>query len=100
MSFAVVFGGRGIEQIFLLLDRREFGIALVDDQIHQGIANGLIGNLANSLPFLLAFEIAKLDLWGMELAQFGFEPIVAEQCGIVADVFLPLMEIVDPVIES
>jgi hypothetical protein len=26
-SFAVVFGGRGIEQIFLLLDRREFGIA-------------------------------------------------------------------------
>ena len=55
---AIVFGRRGVEQIFLLLDRRELRVALIDDQVHQSVANRLIGNLRYPLPFLLTLEIA------------------------------------------
>ncbi len=96
----VVFRRRRINQIFLLLHGSELGVALINNQVHQSIADRLIGDLRDSLPFGLALVVAELDIGGMQLAELRFKIIAGEQLRVVADVFLPLLEIFDPVFKS
>ena len=46
----IVVGRSRVQQIALLLDGRELGIALIGDQVEQRIAHALIGNLQNAFP--------------------------------------------------
>ena len=72
-ALGVVVGGRGLEQVALLLDGGEFGVALVDDQVQEGVADGLVGDLGDPLPLLLPREVAELDLVGLQVSVLGLE---------------------------
>src|SRR5215469_12816230 len=97
---AIVLRGRRVQQVFLLFHRSELSVALINNQIHQRVANRLVGNLSYPFPFSLSPEVAKLDLGSVKFAQFGFEIVVAQKRRIIADIFLPFAEVVDPVIKS
>ena len=66
MALPVPVGRSVLKQIALLLDAGEFGVALVDDQVHQRIAHLLRGHLAQVLPLAAALEGAELDFIGFD----------------------------------
>ena len=96
----VVLGGGVVQQVLLLLDRRELGVPLIDDEGEQGVPDGLVRYLAHPLPFGLALVVAEFDVVGVNVAELGLELVVAQQVGVIADVPLPFLEAVDPVVES
>ena len=49
-AVGVVVRGRGLEQVALLLDGGELGVALVDDQVQERVADRLVGDLRDALP--------------------------------------------------
>ena len=95
----IVLAGGGVEEIALLLDRCKFGVALIRDQVKQRVANTLIGNLQNRLPFRTAGIVAELDHVGRHGAKLHLEFVVAEFRGVETDVLLPLPEVIGPVIK-
>src|SRR3989454_12842237 len=56
----VVIGGRVLEQVALLLHRRELGIALVDDEVEQCVADALVGDVHHGGPLALTFVVPEL----------------------------------------
>ena len=64
---AIPFGGRGFKKVTLLLDTGKFGIALIDNHIHQGVAHllrrdlPLLADAAEHVPVDIAMSIAVYD---------------------------------------
>ena len=53
-AVGVVVGGRGLEEVALLLDRGELRVALVDDEVQERVADRLVGDLRDPLPLVPA----------------------------------------------
>ena len=83
---------------------RKLGVALKDDHIQDRIAHPLIGDLADFVPAPLAGELAKKDLVRRQGAVFSLELIAGhkalDQLAVQADVALPFLQQVDPVVEG
>ena len=88
-----------LQQVPLLLDGRELGVALVDDQIEQRVADALIGDVHHGGPFTLALVVAELDVGHFRVAELGVELERAKRTLGEADRILPVFEVVDPVVE-
>src|SRR2546425_356419 len=91
---------RGVlEEAALLLDGSELGIALVDDEIEQRVADALIGDMHHRGPFVLPFVMPELDVGDLLLAELGLELEGAQLALGQPDRVLPVTEVVDPVVE-
>src|SRR6266849_3077705 len=99
-GLAVVFAGRGFEEAALLLDGGEFGVALIDDEVEQGVAHALVGYADDLFPFGTALVGAKFDFIRAGGPEFGVKFVLGDFGVVHADVFLPDTEEVNPVIES
>src|SRR6266481_1831368 len=96
---AVPIRGRSLEQIALLLDACEFGIALVDDQVHQRVTHVLRGNLAQVFPFGTTFVIAERDFLGLNRAVESLKPEILDVVIVDADFRAPFLEQPNPIAE-
>ena len=96
----VVIRGRRFKQEALLLATGKLGVALIDDQIQQRVAHVLRGHAPQVFPLALSFVVAKLDLFGLDLAVQGLELEGIDVAVIDADLFAPLLEQSDPVAEG
>src|SRR5438045_1856077 len=83
----------------LLLDGRELGVPLIGDEMKQRVANPLVGNLQHGLPFRPAGVVAEFDIVPVDGSKLHLEVVVTELRRIQTDIFLPLPEIVCPVVE-
>src|SRR6185437_10692503 len=97
---AVPVGRSGLKKIALLLHAGEFSIALIDDQVHQGIAHVLRGDLAQVLPFVAAFVIAEGDLIGLNLAVERVKFEIFDVFAFDANFLAPFIEHADPITEG
>src|SRR5205823_12242964 len=95
----VVIARRCVQKIPLLLDRRKLRVALVRDQMEQGVADALIRDLQHRFPFRAARVIPEFDNIGRHRAKLHFKLVVVKSRRVETDIFLPLVEIVGPVIE-
>ena len=95
----VVFGGRGLEQPPLLFNGSELGVALVDDQVHQGVAHALVGNVDHPAPLRPALVMPKFDLVRAHGPELGFKFVARDLRIGHVDVPLPFAEQVHPIIE-
>src|SRR5919197_601700 len=95
----VVIGRRVVQQVALLLDRGEFGVALIDDQIEQRVADALIGNVHHRRPLALAFVVAELYVRHLRIAELRLELERAQRALGQPNRVLPVFEIVNPVVE-
>jgi len=97
---AIPVSGRGFEQVPLLLDAGEFGVALVDDHVEQGVAHLLRGNLAEVLPLAISLEVAELDFLGFDGSIESVEMEAGNLVTIDADFFAPFVEEALPLAEG
>src|SRR5580704_52285 len=88
------------EKAPLLFNRSELRIALVDDQVHQAVADSLVRNLQHSLPFRTAFEGAKFNFIRTRWAELRFELIILDLGIVHADIVSPNAKQVYPIIKS
>src|SRR5207245_2640675 len=95
----VVVGGRVLEQVALLLHRCELGIALVHDEVEQGVADALVGDVHHAGPLALSFVMAELDVRHVLVPELRFELELADLALRQADRVLPVAEVVDPFVE-
>ena len=84
----------------LLFYTGEFSVALVDDHVEQGVAHLLRWDLAQVLPFALAFEMSELDFFGFDSAEEGVELEAGDFVAVDADFFPPFVEETNPVAEG
>ena len=99
-AVGVVVGGGGLEQVPLLLDGGELGVALVDDEVQERVADLLLGDLRDPLPLPVPGEVAELDLVRLQVPVLRLELVVGKSGQTKVDVLLPGAESVDPVVES
>src|SRR5438132_8603480 len=97
---AVPVGRRGFKEMALLLDAGEFGIALIDDHVEQGVAHLLSGYLTKVLPLAAAFEVAELNLISLDGAIERVELELGDLVAIDADLLAPLIEEADTITEG
>src|SRR3989441_1508992 len=95
----VVVGGRMTQQAPLLLHGCELGVALVDDQVEQRVADTLIRDVHHAGPLALAPVVPELDVRHLRVPELGLELKVTELTLGQADRVLPVAEVVDPVVE-
>ena len=96
---AVVVGGRRGEEVTLLFDRSEFGVALDGDHADEGVTHALVGHLERALPLGTAFVVTEFDdVAGALPVKLDGEVEVAHPLALVSDGVLPLLEIVNPVV--
>ena len=88
-----------LQQRPLLLDRRELGVTLVDDQVEQGVPDPLVGDVHHAGPLALAFVVPELDVRHFLVSELRLELEVAELSLGKTDRILPIAEVVDPLIE-
>src|SRR6266852_197563 len=93
-------GGRNFEQVALLLNRGKFGVALVDDHVHERVAHLLSGYLPQVLPLTASFEGSELNVVGFDRAVEGVEVKRRDVILIDADLLAPVVEQTDPVAEA
>src|SRR5580692_6152635 len=96
----VPFGGRGSEQITLLLHAGKFGIALIDNHVHESVPHLLRGHLAQVLPLIAAFIRAELDLLGFDCTVKRIEVKGLNVIFVDANFFAPLIENPNPLAEA
>src|SRR6266403_1970456 len=96
---AVVFRGCGLEEPTLLLDGSKLGVALVDDQVDEGVADLLRRYLPQVFPFLASLPVAELDVVGLDGAEERVEVEAADLVVVHADLFTPVVEQPDPFAE-
>jgi hypothetical protein len=96
----IVVARHRLDQVPLLLDRRELRVALVHDQVEQRIANPLIRDLPDALPFRAPRKVAELDLGRMQIPELRLEAVVLHDALVEADVLAPDLEQVGPVVEG
>ena len=80
------------KQIALLLDAGKFGIALIDDHVHQRVAHLLRRHLAQVLPLIAAFIGTELDLFRFNRAVKRIEVEGFDVIFVDADFFAPFVE--------
>src|SRR3989442_1804205 len=97
---AIPVGRRGFKEMAFLLDAGEFGIALIDDHVEQGVAHLLRGYLTKVLPLAAALEVTELNLFGLDRAIERVELKLGDFITIDADLLAPLIEEADPVTEG
>ena len=95
----VVIAGGVLQQVALLLHRGELGVALVDDEIEEGVADPLVGNMHDRRPLALAPVMAELDVGDLLFPELRLELEAAEIILLQPDRVLPVAEVVDPVVE-
>lgn len=100
----VVVARGALEEGALLLHRGELGVALEDDQVQQGVPDALVGNVHQRRPLRLPLVMAELDGLRFRLAELGLETNLPERRPRHlllrdADRVLPVVEVVDPVVE-
>src|SRR5580692_2261313 len=88
------------EKAPLLFNRSELRIALINDQVHQAVADSLVRNLQYSLPFRAAFESTEFDFIRTRRAEFRFELIILNFRIVHADIISPYAKQVYPIIKS
>src|ERR1039457_3347983 len=96
---AIVFRGRGFKQIALLLHAGKFGVALIDDHVHERVPHLLRGHLAQVLPLVAAFVGAELDFFRLNRAVESIEVECLNVVFVDANFLAPLVEQPDPVAE-
>src|SRR5437899_6547782 len=87
------------QQVPLLLHGGELGVALVDDQVEQRVADALIRDVHHAGPLALTAVVTELDVRHLRIPELGIELEVAELTLRQADRVLPVAEVVDPVVE-
>ena len=97
---AIPVGGRILQEVALLLDAGKFGVALINDHVHQRVAHLLRRNLAQILPFAATFIRTELDLFRIDRAVKRIEMEGLDIVRVDADVFAPVVEHPDPVAEG
>src|SRR5579864_399418 len=97
---AVPVGGSGFKKVTLLFDAGEFGIALIHDHVHQGIAHLLGRNLPQVLPLAIAFVMSELNFFGFDGAEKRVEFEAGDLVAIDANFFAPFVEETYPITES
>src|SRR5207237_6030390 len=85
--------------IYMLRERGELHVALVDNQVQARVDDRLVGDLREPLPLPVSLEVAELDLVGLQVAVLRLELVVRVFRKVQADRLLPLPESVDPVVE-
>src|SRR6266404_3932501 len=75
---AVVLARSGLEEPALLLDRSKLGVALIDDQVDQRVADLLRGDLAQVLPLFTSLPVAELDIVGLDGSEERIEVEAAD----------------------
>src|SRR5438445_787141 len=95
----VVVRRRMTQQAPLLLHGGELGVALVDDQVEQRVADTLIRDVHHAGPLALAPVVTELDVRHLRVPELGVELEVAELTLGQADRVLPVAEVIDPVVE-
>ena len=96
---AIPFRRRGCKQVALLLHAGKFGVALIDDHVHERVPHLLRRNLAQVLPLVAALVGTELDLPGLDRA---VERVEVERFDIVfvdANFLAPLVEQANPITE-
>src|SRR6202521_3677088 len=96
----VVFAGRILKKPALLLDRGEFRVPLIDDEVKQGIAHSLVGNLDEFFPFGTALVSPELNFVGTRWPKFCFELVTRDFRIGHTDILLPDTEQIHPVVKS
>ena len=99
-ALSVVFGRRRVDEVALLLGGSEFGIALVNDQMHQRIAHILGRKFQDFFPFSPALEFTELNFRMRRVGVDRIELVALGDRWIEADIFLPLAKEVHPIIEG
>src|SRR5260370_21444483 len=92
--------GRVFEQVALLLHAGNFGVSLVDDDVHHRVAHLLCGHLPQVLPFAAAFVGSKLNLFRVDRAIQGVKMEGINLSGIDANVLAPVIKQANPVTEG
>src|SRR4029077_3650951 len=95
----IIVRGRVCQEVALLLDGRELGVALIDDEVQERVADALIGDVHHRWPLPLALVMAELDVRYFLLAEFGLELEAPDLALWQADRVLPVAEVVNPFIE-
>src|SRR5207244_3842945 len=83
----------------LLLDRCEFRVPLIHDEIEQRVADALVGDMHHGRPLALALVMAELDVRHVLVTELGLELERADLVLGQADRVLPVAEVVDPFVE-
>src|SRR5262249_46741691 len=94
---AVPVSGGGFEQMTLLLNAGKLGVTLINDHVEQGVAPLLGRNLAQVVPFPFAFEMAELNLVGLNGTEKRVELEAGDLVTIDANLFAPFVEEADPI---
>ena len=92
--------GRIFEQITLLFHAGKFGVALIDDHIHQRVAHLLCGHLPQVFPLAAAFVRSELNLFRIDRAVKRVKVEGINLSGIDANILSPVVEQADPVAEG
>src|SRR6266568_898823 len=95
----VVVARRVGQEIALLLDRSKLGIALINDQVQQGVADALVRDVHHRRPLALAPVVPELDVRHLLVPELRLELEVADLALGQADRVLPVAEVVDPFVE-
>src|SRR5579859_3970118 len=88
-----------MQQVPLLLYRRELGVALIDDEVQQRIANALVGDVHDGRPFPLTLVMTELDVRHFLIAELCVELERAQRALRQTDRILPVFEVINPVVE-
>jgi len=88
-----------LKQAPLLLDRCEFSVTLIDNQVQQSVANPLIGDFKQAPLLWPAFECAELNLIRGRWPELGFELIIFNLGEIHPDVVASDTEQVNPIVK-
>ena len=98
-SVAVIIGWCGCEKVSLLLDRGELGVALNGDHADQRIPHALVWDLKRTFPLGAASVVAELNHVASTLpVKLNGEVEIAHPFSVVADVVLPGLEVLNPVV--
>src|ERR1700746_1098598 len=88
------------EEPSLLFDLSKLRTARKNDQVHQAVADSLVRNLQDTLPFRAAFESAEFDFVRTRRAKFCFELIILNFGIVHAYIISPYAKQVYPIIKS
>src|SRR5262249_37775594 len=96
----VIFAGRRVVQMALLLYRRKLRIPLVDNVVEEGIADALVGDVAHRLPAARPSIIPKSNFLTRQFAVFGVKGKARNMLAVQTDIVLPGAKCRYPVIKG
>ena len=98
-SVAVIVGWGGGEEVSLLLNGGELGVALDGDHAHESVSHALVRDLQGAFPLGSASVVAEFnDIASSLPVELNGEVEVAHPFSVVSNVVLPGFEVLSPVV--